>query len=112
MALRQPSPGWRKATRKLQKQPVRTIKAAEAADEVRRLFGKNLIEMRLGVGLSQEGTAERAGLHRTEVALIEAGERLPRLDTIVKLAGAVEIEPCGLLLGMAIQLDPPKRGSK
>jgi transcriptional regulator with XRE-family HTH domain len=62
--------------------------------------------------LSQQGTADRAGLHRTHVALIEAGERVPRLDTIVKLAGAVEVEPCALLTGMTWKLDSPKEGSK
>lgn len=54
-------------------------------------------------------TAERAGLHRTEVSLVERGERLPRLDTIVKLAGALEEEPCELLRGMAWKLNPPKK---
>jgi transcriptional regulator with XRE-family HTH domain len=82
------------------------------AAEVSRLLGRNLVELRGRVGLSQQGTADRAGLHRTHVAMIEAGQRLPRLDTIVKLAGAVEVEPCALLTGMAWELDPPKEGSK
>ena len=82
------------------------------APDLRRLLGRNLVEHRGRVGLSQQGTADRAGLHRTEVALIESGKRLPRLDTIVKLAGAVEVEPCALLMGMAWELDPPKGGSK
>jgi hypothetical protein len=44
--------------------------------------------------------------------LLEHGRRVPRLDTIVKLAGAVELEPCALLMGLAWELDPPKEGSK
>jgi len=44
--------------------------------------------------------------------LIESGKRLPRLDTIVKLAGAVEVEPCALLMGTAWELDPQKEGSR
>lgn len=44
--------------------------------------------------------------------MIEAGQRLPRLDTIVKLGGAVGVEPCELLAGLAWQLDPPKGRSK
>jgi transcriptional regulator with XRE-family HTH domain len=75
-------------------------------------LGRNLVEFRKRVGLSQAGTADRAGLHRTEISLIERGERLPRLDTIVKLAGAVEVEPCALLRGIAWKLAPPKEGSK
>ncbi|HXR60337.1 MAG TPA: hypothetical protein VN732_03315 [Solirubrobacterales bacterium] len=37
------------------------------AAEVSRLLGRNLVEFRGRVGLSQQGTADRAGLHRTEV---------------------------------------------
>jgi transcriptional regulator with XRE-family HTH domain len=82
------------------------------AAEVSRLLGQNLVGLRGRVGLSQEGTAERAGLHRTEVAYIEGGQRLPRLDTIVKLGGAVEVSPCELLIGIPWKLDPPKGGSR
>lgn len=82
------------------------------AAEVSRLLGRNLVEFRGRVGLSQQSAADRAGLHRTHVALIEAGQRLPRLDTIVKLAGAVEVEPCALLAGIAWELEPPKEGSR
>jgi transcriptional regulator with XRE-family HTH domain len=77
-----------------------------------RRFGENLVELRGRVGLSQEGAADRAGLHRTHVSMIEAGKRLPRLDTIVKLGGALEVEPCALLDGMAWELDPPREGSQ
>jgi transcriptional regulator with XRE-family HTH domain len=77
-----------------------------------RRLGQNLVELREKRGLTQVATAERAGLHRTEISLIERGQRVPRLDTIVKLAGAVQVEPCALLVGMAWKLDPPKEGSK
>lgn len=86
-------------------------KEAQAIEAGRRL-GQNVVEAREQRGLSQTATAERAGLHRTEVSLIERGERVPRLDTIVKLAGALEMEPCALLAGMVWKLDPPKEGSK
>jgi transcriptional regulator with XRE-family HTH domain len=87
-------------------------KPGPEAVKASRHFGRNLVEFRRRVGLSQQGTAERAGLHRTEISLIERGQRLPRLDTIVKLAGALEVEPCALLEGMAWKLDPPKEGSQ
>ena len=83
------------------------------AAEASCLLGQNLVRFRGRAGLSQQGTAVRAGIHRTHVAKIEGGERLPRLDTIVKLAGALEVEPCALLMGMAWELDPPtEEGSK
>jgi transcriptional regulator with XRE-family HTH domain len=82
------------------------------AIELGHRFGQNLVELRGRVGLSQIGTAERASLNRTEINLLEHGRRVPRLDTIVKLAGAIEVRPCALLRGMAWKLDPPKEGSK
>jgi transcriptional regulator with XRE-family HTH domain len=67
-------------------------------------FAENLVALRGRAGLSQERTAERSGLHITEISLLERRLRLPRLDTIVKLAGALDIESCELLVGMAWQL--------
>lgn len=74
-------------------------------------FGRNLVTLRGQVCLSQAGTAERAGLNRTEIELLEAGRRLPRLDTIVRLAGAVEARPCGLLDGLAWRLERRESGA-
>lgn len=53
---------------------------------------------RARLGISQEELAFRAEIHRSQISLIEGGHRLPRLDTFVKLAGALEVEP-GELLG-------------
>lgn len=85
-------------------------KEAQAVECGRRL-GQNVVEFREKRDLTQTATAERSGLHRTEVSLIERGQRVPRLDTIVKIAGALQVEPCALLVGMAWRLDPPKEGS-
>lgn len=64
-------------------------------------FAKNLVRHRKAVGISQEELGFQANLHRTEVGMLERGIRLPRLDTIVKLAGALGIEPSDLLDGMS-----------
>lgn len=72
--------------------------------DLKQRFAGNLILLRSRVDLSQEETAERAGLHKTELSLLERGLRLPRLDTLVKLSGAIEIEPCALLTGMTWRL--------
>jgi transcriptional regulator with XRE-family HTH domain len=60
-------------------------------------FGENLKRARKRGGYSQEGLAVRASLHRTEVGLLERGERMARIDTALKLAGAVDV-PLGELL--------------
>lgn len=64
-------------------------------------FGENLRRCRRRAGLSQEEVAIRASLHRTEIGLLERGERLPRIDTCIKLAGAVEVDAAELLTGIA-----------
>lgn len=56
-------------------------------------FGANLARARKRAGLSQEEAGIRASLHRTEIGLLERGERTPRIDTAAKLAGAVRVSP-------------------
>ena len=85
-------------------------KRPEAA-AVGRCFGENLVELRRRAGLSQTATAERAGLHRTEISFLERALRVPRLDTLVRLAGALEADPSELLAGMAREPGPPQEGS-
>jgi transcriptional regulator with XRE-family HTH domain len=71
-----------------------------AAPEPMRQFVSNLnreIERR---GLSPAEVAARAEIHRSHLALILAGERMVQLDTLVKLAGALEVPPERLLAGV------------
>ncbi len=61
-------------------------------------FGKCLRIYRMRYGLSQEELGFRASLHRTEIGLLERGEREPKLNTLVKLTGALGVslnELCG-----------------
>ena len=61
-------------------------------------FGANLRKARRRKGVTQEELGFLAGLHRTEISLLERGGREPRLTTLVKLAGALETsldELCG-----------------
>jgi transcriptional regulator with XRE-family HTH domain len=63
-------------------------------------FGRNLSYCRRRAKLSQEELAVRASLHRTAVGQLERGERVARVDTVVKLAGSLGIPPEELLDGM------------
>lgn len=63
-------------------------------------FGRNLAYCRRRAKLSQEELAVRASLHRTAVGQLERGERVARIDTVVKLAGSLGIPPEELLDGM------------
>lgn len=68
-----------------------------AGVEPRHQFAANLRDRRTAAGLSQEALGQRCSLHRTEISLLERGRRDPRLDTIVKLARALEVVPSVLL---------------
>lgn len=64
------------------------------------LFGANLSRLREQSGVTQEELAFRASLHRTEIGLLERGGRIPRIDTLAKLAGALEVDPGELFEGI------------
>lgn len=63
-------------------------------------FAKNLIRCRKRAGISQEELGARAAVHRTDIGKFEGGKRLPRIDTLVKLAGALATSPNDLLDGI------------
>jgi transcriptional regulator with XRE-family HTH domain len=63
-------------------------------------FAENLVNLRRAAGFSQWELAFRAAIHRTQVSLLESGNRLPRLETLIKLAGALEVSPSDLLDGI------------
>lgn len=69
--------------------------------ELARTFGENMLIARRRADLSQEELGFLASLHRTEISQLERGVRLARIDTLVKLAGALKVPPGDLLKGMA-----------
>lgn len=52
---------------------------------------ENLRRARRRLDVSQETLGILAGLHRTEIGMLENAERIPRIDTVVKLATVLEI---------------------
>lgn len=63
-------------------------------------FGRNLAEARGWEGLSQTQLAQRIAKSQADVARWELGERIPRLDYVVKLADAVGVQVRDLLYGI------------
>ena len=47
-------------------------------------LGKRMRELRAKQGFSQEAFADHCGLHRTAVSLIERGQRVPNLRTLLR----------------------------
>jgi len=60
-------------------------------------FGNRVKEERLKLGISQEELAERAGLHRTYIGMIERAEKNITLLNIEKIAKALGLQPVDLL---------------
>jgi transcriptional regulator with XRE-family HTH domain len=67
-------------------------------DAIRTQLSHNLRTKREGAGLSQEQLADKCGLDRTEISLLECGKRLPRLDTLVLLSRGLGLASPGELL--------------
>jgi transcriptional regulator with XRE-family HTH domain len=63
-------------------------------------FATNLVRHRKAAGYSQEQLAALAEVHRTEIGHLEHAQRTARIDTLIKLAGALEVSPGELLEGI------------
>lgn len=69
--------------------------------EPRQIFARNLRRLRVEKEFSQEGLGAACGLHRTEVGLLERGQRDPQLNTLVRLARGLAVPVGDLLEGIA-----------
>ena len=64
---------------------------------MRKRFGDAVRHRRRQLGLTQEGLAGRAQLHRTYVADVERGNRNPSLESMTRIAAALDLELSALL---------------
>jgi len=65
--------------------------------DVKKRLGTNLRRLREDIGLSQEGFAFEAGIHRTYVSDIERGARNPTITVVENLAVALGVTASELL---------------
>lgn len=70
-------------------------------DELRERFGQNIRECRNRIGISQEELSVRCGSSLTTVGPMERGLKLPRIDTFIRLAGALGVAPNELVTGIS-----------
>jgi transcriptional regulator with XRE-family HTH domain len=68
--------------------------------EIAKVVGPKIARLRVEGGISQEELADRAGLHRTAISLLEVGKRAPRVVTLIVIAGVLEVPPGRLLDGI------------
>jgi transcriptional regulator with XRE-family HTH domain len=83
--------------------------------------------------MSQDDLSKRTGLHHSEISLLERGDRVPRLDTVIKILESTNADPWDLFVGIAwheparwdekgwftvagiagpVEVRPPRRGKK
>ena len=69
-------------------------------DALRERFGANLRDSRKRLNISQWELAFRAETGITSVGPIELGQKIPRIDTFIRLAGALKVSPNELAAGI------------
>lgn len=84
---------------------------SDPSETVAQNFGAKLKRARLESGLTQEELAYLARVNRSAISPLELGQHLPRLDTVIKLAGALGVEPCELMADVR-WTPPPQEGRR
>ncbi len=74
---------------------------AQKSKDVRIRLGANVERLRLRGGWSLDGLAERSLLGKDQLEAIVRGEAEPDVDSIYRLAGALEVTPGELYEGVA-----------
>jgi DNA-binding XRE family transcriptional regulator len=63
-----------------------TVKAEYDALETEFNLAQHIIALRKASGLSQRDFADRVGIKQPQLARIESGKQMPKLETLIKLA--------------------------
>lgn len=61
-------------------------------------LGARLRELRLKAGLTQAELARRTGIHRPNIARVEAGRHTPSLETLARIANAIGVSTTHVLV--------------
>ena len=77
---------------------------------IRQTFGIGINTLRTGNGQTQEQLSGLAGIARSHLAALESGEKIPRADTLWRLAEALSVRP-GELVRMTEQAMEERRKS-
>ena len=83
------------------KGPVERIHERIATRDKGWFFGQiadRVAERRIAIGLSQRELAERCGTTQSAIARLERGGRPPRIDTLLRIADALQ---CDLIVELA-----------
>lgn len=73
-------------------------------------FAEVLRKARADAGLSQEELAHLSGLNPTTISQAELAKASPQLETVIRLAGALEKDPRDLM--PEVRWEPPASASR
>lgn len=77
----------------------------DESDEVRRNVGLRIVELRRAKKITQEKLAERISMDTRDLRRIEAGQVNVTIDTMVKIAGALEVRTAELFQATSAKPD-------
>jgi DNA-binding XRE family transcriptional regulator len=77
---------------RLLKDVAQAKRQTDSVQRSRTLFLSDLMLIRLQQGMTQKQLSRRSGLQQSAIARIEKGETSPTLDTLIKLARALNKE--------------------
>lgn len=79
--------------------------------QVAEYLGPQIRRIRRAQEMSQETLGHLAEVnHHGPISKIEHGEQLPRIDTLIKLAGGIGVLPCELLDGIVWEVGQGRPG--
>lgn len=75
------------------------------------VFGKELRQLRLKAGLTQEEVAASASVSREYVSMLEADKNIPTIDVFMRLCHAVNAYPADVIsrLDHVARNNPPRK---
>lgn len=68
-------------------------------------LGRRIRERRRELGLTQEALAEKAGISTSFIGHLERAEKIPSLETVVKLSYALDADVNYLVFGRSVHCD-------
>jgi transcriptional regulator with XRE-family HTH domain len=76
------------------------------------MLGEELRQRRLAAGLSQEQLADKAGIDRTYVSLLERDERVPTVNVLIGVCRAMGVRASEVLAKVEDRYRVTRRGTR
>ena len=76
------------------------------------MLGEELRQRRLAAGLSQEELADKAGIDRTYVSLLERDERIPTVNVLIAVCRVMGVRASEVIARIEDRYRVTKRGTR